>query len=235
MKKVALITGGARGIGAAAARVFAADHDIAFTWCAGQEAADALSMELPSALGLRADFSDPEAPDRVVRSVVERFGRVDVLVNNAATGGAGSSADADPAGTARMMQVNVTAPMSLLAACLPAMADGGAVVNISSINAIRPPAVAGTFAATKAALEAWTISAARELAPRIRVNAVRPGLVERDYNPRPRAVLDRIVPDIPLGRPGTPEDIAPVVRFLASPEAAYITGECVTVGGGFGI
>lgn len=235
MRRVVLVTGGARGIGAAIAEAFAADCDVAFTWCTGADAADAMIAAHPGMLSVQADFSDPEAPGKAVSAVIEKFGRVDVLVNNAATGGASSSAEPDPGAIARLMQVNVTAPMALAAACLPAMPDGGAIINISSINATRPPAVAGAFAASKAALEAWAMSAAREFAPRIRVNAVRPGLVERDYNPRPQEVLDRFVRDVPLGRPGTPQDIAPVVRFLASPDAAYITGECVTVGGGFGI
>ncbi|MGD1924608.1 MAG: SDR family NAD(P)-dependent oxidoreductase [Paracoccaceae bacterium] len=235
MKAVVLVTGGARGIGAAIVRAFAPDHDIAFTWHAGADAAEALRAELPGALALHADFADPSVPGTVANTVIARFGRIDVVVNNAAVGGVSASAQPDAPEIARVMQVNVAAPMALAGACLPSMPEGGSIINISSINAARPPAVAGVFAASKAALEAWTISAAREFAPRIRVNAVRPGLVERDYNPRPQEVLDRIVPEIPLARPGTPADIAPAVRFLASPEAAYITGETLTVGGGFGI
>lgn len=235
MARIALVTGAARGIGAAIARALAPDHALAVTYRTDGPELDALTTAHPGTLLIRADLAKPDAPDRVVAETVRKFGKIDVLVNNAATV-AETPWDGPQEAVAYATQfaVNSTAPARLISLCTPHMGEGSSIVNISSVNALRPPLSAPAYAASKGALEVLTGSAARALGPKgIRVNAVSPGFIERDYAPRPKDMKDFIAANTPLGRSGTPEEIASVVRFLTSPEASYITGETVTVSGGY--
>lgn len=229
-RPVALVTGGSRGIGRAIVSDLSRDHDVALTWRGTEPDAD-LARD---ALCLRADLSDPAEPARVVAAVMARFGRLDLIVNNAGSVAETPVDSFDPDTHRSQFDLHYLAPAALLSAALPHLAPGAAVVSISSVNAVLPPRGAVTYGASKAALDLWTRAMAKELGPRgIRVNAVAPGAIERAEAPRPPELVQLFVKDTALGRAGVPEDIAPVVRFLASDAAGFITGEVITVSGGY--
>lgn len=226
MKPVVLITGGARGIGRAIAADFAIDHSVAVTYHSTPPTN--LITHHPNVHTIAADLTDPTAPAAVVADVIETFGRLDMIINNA---GAIEMDDGKPE---LNYAVNTAAPMALLQAALPHLTRGACIVSISSINAVLPALGASAYSASKAALNTWTRGMARELGPRgIRVNAVAPGAIERTESPRPPELVQKFVDMTALGRAGIPTDIAPVVRFLTSNAAHWITGEVITVSGGY--
>ncbi|MEL6243434.1 MAG: SDR family oxidoreductase [Pseudomonadota bacterium] len=230
MAPVALITGGTRGIGRGIVAQFVADHDVALTW-RSTPPDDSLAER---AYCIQADLSDPGCASDIATEVINQFGRLDVIVNNAGIVTMTPKDTFDAAPHHDMMNVNVLAPQALLAAALPHLKPGAAIVNISSMNADLPPRDAATYGASKAALNLWTRAMAKELGPLgIRVNAVAPGAIERPEAPRPAELIEKFVADTALGRPGTPDDIAAAVRFLASERAGFITGEILTVSGGY--
>jgi 3-oxoacyl-[acyl-carrier protein] reductase len=229
MEKVVLVTGSARGIGRAIAEAFAADHTVAITYLTTEPA----GLD-PTILAIKADLTAPKAAEEAVRKVIERFGRLDIIVNNAGLVVASPQQGADPQALVRMLQVNLLAADALLRAALPHLKAGATVVNISSVNAVLPPNGAAIYGASKAALELWSRGMAKELGPRgIRVNAVAPGAVSDPRNPRTPELVELFVKDTALGRIATPDDIARAVRFLAGEEASFITGEVLTVSGGY--
>ncbi|MEM7520745.1 MAG: SDR family oxidoreductase [Pseudomonadota bacterium] len=226
MKKVALITGGATGIGLGLVEEMYRDHAIATT--AHVSPTDRLLACAPETLVIEVDLATPGAAAQVVAQTYRRFGRIDVIVNNA---GAMATDDTDKG---QIHAVNLAAPMALVEAALPHLTAGAAIINISSVNATLPAMGALSYSASKSALNTWTRGLAKTLGPRgIRVNAVAPGAIERTEKPRPPELLKKFVEMTALGRAGTPADIAKVVRFLASPDAGYITGEVITVSGGY--
>ncbi len=226
-RRTALVTGGARGIGRAIVADLARDHDVAFTW-------NTTEPDSPDAWGIQADFTDDTAAARVIEAVIDRFGRLDVIVNNAGLVEMTPKEAFDPAAHRAIFDVNYLAAVGLLSAALPHLERDAAVVNISSMNAALPPRDAVTYGASKAAINLWTKAMAKELGPRgIRVNAVAPGAIERPEAPRPKELVAAFVELTALGRPGTPEDIAQAVRFLASDAAAFITGAVLDVTGGY--
>lgn len=229
MQKVALVTGGARGIGRAIALGFARDHSVAITY--RTTAPDSLPEDV---VCLEADLSDAATQSAIVQAVVDRFGRIDILVNNAGAVAPSPMDTLDVDAYRAMFDVNVLAPHGLLAAALPHLGVGSSVINISSVNAVLPPRGASLFGASKAALELWTRGMAKELGPRgIRVNAVAPGAIDIEDAPRSADMRQLFIAETALGRLGTPDDIATVVRFLASDQAAFMTGEVLTVSGGY--
>lgn len=229
MSRVALITGGARGIGQSIAKAFLADHRVAITWNTTRPAG------APSAiLALQADLTEPDSPERVIAAVIEKFGRLDVIVNNAGAVAVSPRESVDALALRAILDVNLLAPQALLAAALPHLKPGAAIVNISSVNAVLPPGGASIYGASKAALNLWTRAMAKELGGSgIRVNAVAPGAINIPAAPRPADLTALFVRETALGRIGEPEDVARAVRFLASEEAAFITGEVLTVSGGY--
>jgi len=232
VRPVALITGGARGIGRAIATDLAADHDIALTWASTPP--DAVLADLPQALALRADFTDPAAAPAVVAQTVARYGRIDVLVNNAGAITENDHAEPDLERLRALFEVNVLAPMALFAAALPHFGPGASVISISSVNARLPALGAPAYSASKAALETWTRAAAKAHgAQGLRINAVAPGAIEHPDAPRPPDLLQQFLDVTALGRAGSADDIAAAVRFLASDGARFITGEVLTVSGGY--
>ena len=233
-----LVTGGAKRLGAAIGRrLHAAGASIVVHYHQSRPAADALVAEFEaarpgSALAVRADLHDVEHLPALVDAALERFGRLDVLVNNAST------FYPTPVGTVRLQQfddlvgTNLRAPLFLSQAAAPALRESrGLVLNMVDIHGRRPLKAHPVYSAAKAGLIMLTMSLARELGPEVRVNAIAPGPVlwpERDLDP---ALKDEIIAKTALKRSGSPDDIARTAYFLAA-EAPYITGQVIAVDGG---
>jgi NAD(P)-dependent dehydrogenase (short-subunit alcohol dehydrogenase family) len=240
--KVAFVTGGSRGIGAAVARRLAADGaDVAFTYVSASSAAgaQALAQELSTdgrrALAIQADSADAAAVRRAVEQAVAELGPVDVLVNNAGVFIAGPIGDATLDDYERTMDVNVRAPFVAIQAVQDAMPDGGRIINIGSCLAVRAgrPGVA-LYAASKAALVGLTQGLARDLGARgITANVVHPGPIDTDMNPADGERAGDLVAVLSLPHYGETRDIAGMVAFLAGPEGRYVTGASLAVDGGY--
>ena len=182
------------------------------------------------------DARDDEALRRFVAEIVERFGRIDVLVNNLGIAVEGVLPTMRASDIVEAVQVNLTSALVLSQACSRAMLrqGGGCIVNISSVNAVRGHAGVAVYSAAKAGLDGLTRSLARELGPRnIRVNSVAPGYFESEMvKGMTEEQKQRIVRRTPLGRLARAEDVANAVYFLASPQASFITGQILIVDGG---
>ncbi|MEL6968043.1 MAG: SDR family oxidoreductase [Pseudomonadota bacterium] len=232
---VAIVTGGARGIGEGIVRNLAADHRVLFTYKTSADRAEQLQRDETNAAALQLDLLAPDASSVLVKETLRRFGRLDVIVNNASFGRATSTRETDSAVYREMFETNVLFPIDLIRAALPHLKRGASIINLSSVNAQFPPAPAGAFAATKAALEAWSVSMAKELGPDgIRVNCVAPGVILVDDVVRPEAIMAKVTEQTPLKTIGTINDIAKTLRFLATSQSSHITGECIRVAGGYG-
>ncbi len=242
MKRVALITGASRGIGRAIARTLAREgFAVGVNYMQNREAAQALADSLAAqggeALAVRADVSDRQAVEDMARTVERAFGPVTLLVNNAGVSWQGLFQDMDDALWDRCFAVNVTGARNAIRAVLPAMLHekSGCIVNVSSIWGLRGASCEVAYACTKAALVGLTRSLALELAPSgIRVNCVAPGCIDTDMvralGEETRELLAR---ETPLGRLGTPEEVAQAVAFLASERSSFLTGQILTADGGF--
>ncbi|WP_424833289.1 SDR family NAD(P)-dependent oxidoreductase [Ruegeria sp.] len=231
MGKVALVTGGSRGIGRAIVEDLNQDYSVAFTWHSTLPPASLLGEDT---LPIKSDLTQPDQPAAVIAQTLQRFGRLDVIVNNAGLVKMTPKEEFQFDDHRAILDLNLLAPVALLSAALPHLKRGAAVVSISSMNAILPPRDAATYGASKAALNLWTRAMAKELGPDgIRVNAVAPGAINTPEAPRSDELTAKFVAETALGRAGAPKDIARVVRFLASDDAAFITGETLSVTGGY--
>ncbi|MDU8929864.1 SDR family oxidoreductase [Alisedimentitalea sp. MJ-SS2] len=228
-RKVALVTGGARGIGRAIAYDLARDHRVVAV--RNTSPGEGLPEEIHL---MTADLAAVGSCKEVVAEVIDRFGRLDVIVNNAAVMAETPREGFKGEDWRRIFDVNVMVPADLLSTALPHLKPGAAIVNVSSVNAALPPRGAVAYGASKAALELWTKGMAKELGAKgIRVNAVAPGAINIPEAPRSKELTDLFVAETALGRIGVPEDIARAVRFLAGDAAGFITGEVLTVSGGY--
>jgi 3-oxoacyl-[acyl-carrier protein] reductase len=231
----ALVTGGSRGIGAATARALAADGwAVALTYRSGADEARLLADELEGAIALQADVAQPGAAEALIAAAEEQLGPVAVLVNNAGIRADGLALQLDDDAWDRVIETNLTAAFRLTRRALRGMVRRrhGRVINIASVVGVKANAGQANYAASKAGLIAMTKTVAVEVARRgVTVNAVAPGFIATDMTADlSPALLDAV----PAKRAGRPEDVAACVRFLASDEAAYVTGSVLAVDGGLG-
>jgi NAD(P)-dependent dehydrogenase (short-subunit alcohol dehydrogenase family) len=243
--RVALVTGGSRGIGSAIAEALA-EHGAQVVLSSRKQAdldaeAERINALYPAkATPIAAHAGRPEDLERLVGQVLERFSRIDILVNNAATNPYfGPLLGAELSAWDKTFEVNLRGVFVLTKLVYQAWmeAHGGAIVNIASIGGIRPATGLGVYNITKAAVIMLTRQLSRELGGRVRVNAVAPGVIKTRFaeglwaNPE---ILDRILAQNPMGRIGVPDEVAGAVLFLVSDAASYVNGEVIVVDGGGG-
>lgn len=239
--KSALVTGGSRGIGAAIARRLAHDGaSVAITYASSKAKADEVVTSIErsggKAMAMLADGRDATTVMRAVDATAGKFGGLDILVNNAGVAPFAPIAELSLEDFDACMNVNVRAVFAACKAALRHMPDGGRIITIGSIMADRMPMPGGSvYGMSKAAVAGLTRGLARDLGPRrITVNTVQPGPIDTDMNPDQGDFAASLKGLMALPRYGKADEIAAIVAFLASQEAAFITGACVNVDGGFG-
>lgn len=243
--KVAVVTGASRGIGRAIALALAAaGAKVVVNYRsqaeAAQEVVAAIQSQGGEALAVQADVSDFQAANELIKAAVAAFGQVDILVNNAGTTRDMLLAMMNEEQWDVVIQTNLKSAFNCCKAVLRPMMrrkHGGRIINISSVSGLNGQAGQANYSASKAALHGLTKSLARELGSRqITVNAIAPGIIPTDLTAdlSPNLV-NKIMDWIPLGRLGSVEDVAHLAVFLASDQAAYITGEIIRVDGGLGM
>lgn len=238
MKRV-LITGGSGGIGSAIVRAFSQDGcQVAFTYHQNRSAADALSNET-GATALIVDMENTEAVRATVQKAIENLGGIDVLVNCAGISQIKLFTDLSDNDIARMVQINLTALMTVTQAAAPYMIrnHSGRIINIGSMWGKTGASCEVHYSATKAALEGFTKALAKELGPSgITVNCIEPGVIATPMNAQlDEETMQALIDETPLMRIGTPSDVADAVRFFASDTASFITGQILGVDGGYAI
>ncbi|MGH9844159.1 MAG: SDR family NAD(P)-dependent oxidoreductase [Blastocatellia bacterium] len=242
-EKVILVTGASKGMGAAIAKKLASEGaKVVVNYGGDKEGADAVVDAITAAGGtavaIQTNVADRKQLKGLFQAVLKKYGKLDVLVNNAGVYQFRPLPEIDETDFDKQFSINVK---GLLFACQEAASafgdHGGSIINIGSLSSRRPGATATVYSATKAAVEAITKSLAAELAPReILVNCVLPGATETEgLNQHLAGAKDYLTTLIPLGRLGRPEEVANVVAFLASDESSWMTGELVGVGGGMGL
>ncbi|MBO9547145.1 SDR family oxidoreductase [Caulobacter sp.] len=237
--KRALVTGAARGIGAAIALKLAEDGaDVAITYEKSAGKAEALVADLRAlgrqAVAIQADAASADAAKAAVEQTVTDLGGLDILVNNAGVLLAGDFSEQPLEQIDLQLDVNVRGVFLITQAALKHIPNGGRIISIGSNAGLSVPfAGIAVYAATKSALESFTRGLARELGPReITVNLVRPGPIDTDMNPADGALAPSILPSLSIARYGQAREVAEAVAFLAGPGAAYVTGSGILVDGG---
>ncbi len=241
--RVALVTGGTKGIGLASVRALAAaGADVAICARTAEDcekvAAEIEEITSVRALAVPGHIGNEESATAIVKAVVERFKRIDILVNNAAANPQfAPMADITAKSFDKVFQVNVRAPGVLVREAVAAgLGRGGSIINIASIAGLKSEPMMGAYSASKAAIISATKTLARELGPAgIRVNAIAPGVIRTDFAQiivETPQIHDHVVAATALGRVGEPEEIGGTVVYLASDASSYVTGSVVVVDGG---
>jgi NAD(P)-dependent dehydrogenase (short-subunit alcohol dehydrogenase family) len=232
-----VVTGGTRGIGAGIAAAFlrAGAHVLV---CGRTEPATLPSADDRPAMFTRKDVRDPEQARALIAVATETFGGVDVVISNAGGSPEAAAATASPRFHAKIIELNLIAPLHVAQAANEVMQSqpgGGAIIMIGSVSGSRPSPGTAAYGAAKAGLHHLVTSLAIEWGPQVRINTVAPGFVATEspaehYGDEETAAA--IAATVPLARMATPDDVAAACLFLASPQAAYISGTCLTLHGG---
>jgi 3-oxoacyl-[acyl-carrier protein] reductase len=239
--KTAIVTGGSRGIGRAIALQLASKGaSIAVNYTSNKESADRVVAEIEelgaAAMAIKADVSNSEEVENLVKEVLNKFGRIDILINNAGVTRDNLLFRMTEKEFDEVLGVNLKGAFNCIKAVSRVMIKqrSGKIVNVSSVVGIIGNAGQSNYAAAKAGLIGFTKAAAKELAKRgITVNAVAPGFIETDMTSRlPEKVKEAFIKEIPMSRPGKPEDVAKAVLFLTSEYSDYITGQVINIDGG---
>jgi len=233
-----VVTGSSSGIGAATARAFAAlGASVLVNSARSVDDGEAVAASLPDAHYVQGDITEAGVPERLVATALERWGRLDTLVNNAGTTAVIPHHDLQAASVdvwRRIFEVNVFGTWAMSVAAMPALREArGAIVNVASVAGVRPTGSSVPYAASKAALNHLTVLLAKVVGPEVRVNAVAPGLVDTPWTADWDVVREVVRQVAPLRRSGLPDDVAEMVVALA--RAAYVTGQVVVVDGGLSI
>jgi 3-oxoacyl-[acyl-carrier protein] reductase len=237
MKKTALVTGGARGIGRAISKVLAEDGwTVAVNYLNSEEAALSLSREI-NCLLVKADVSDENQVSAMFKRIKSEIGSIDLLVNNAGISSYGLFTDITPEEWRKMFSVNVDGVFYCCRQAVPDMIrkKHGCIINISSMWGQVGASCESAYSASKAAVIGLTKALAKELGPSgIRVNCISPGCISTDMlGCFSQSELDALIDNTPLGTLGSPEDIAEMVCFLASEKCRFVTGQVIGANGGF--
>jgi ketoreductase RED2 len=236
--QVVLVTGSSSGIGEAVARQFAeCGANVVVNSVRSVEAGTRLAAELPGAVYLQGDVAVEGVPEALVAATLERFGRLDVLVNNAGTTKVIAHHDLTAASLdvwREIFEVNVFGTWAMSVAAMDALtSSNGSIVNVTSIAGLRPTGSSIPYASSKAAINHMTVLLAKVVGPHVRVNAVAPGLIDTPWTQDWDTIRGFVQAVAPLRRSGTPEDVADLVLALAG--SPYVTGQVVAVDGGLTI
>jgi ketoreductase RED2 len=236
--RVVAVTGSSSGIGAATARAFAdAGASVLVNSARSVAEGEAVAASLPDALYVQGDITAEGMPERLVAAALDRWGRLDTLVNNAGTTAVIPHHDLQAASVdvwRRIFEVNVFGTWAMSVAAMPALREAhGSIVNVASVAGVRPTGSSVPYAASKAALNHMTVLLAKVVGPEVRVNAVAPGLVDTPWTEDWDVVREVVRQVAPLKRSGRPEDVAEVILALA--QTAYVTGQVLVVDGGLSL
>jgi NAD(P)-dependent dehydrogenase (short-subunit alcohol dehydrogenase family) len=235
--KVVVVTGGGRGVGRGISERFL-DAGAAVVVCSRAQPEAPPATDEGEAAFVACDVREPEQIERAVAEVLERFGRIDVLVNNAGGSPYAEAATASPRFSESIVRLNLLAPLHFSQqanAVMQRQAEGGSIINVASVSGVRPSPGTAAYAAAKAGLLALTTTLAVEWAPKVRVNAVTAGLIRTEQaqlHYGDEAGIAAVGATIPLGRMGEPRDVGDACLFLASPLARYVSGASLLVHGG---
>lgn len=237
--KIALITGGTSGIGAATARLFRAEGATVIATGASENSVNAARQTMPGIEVLHSNAGDTQAAQLLIKSVAQKHGKIDVLFVNAGIARVAAAADTEERQFDELFATNVRGPYFLLKHAIPVLPDGASVILTSSAGALRGIPGLSAYSASKAALRSLGITLAVEFAPRkIRVNTITPGPIntpiggKMGLTPEQMAGFGQMIARVPLQRPGEPEEIADAALYFASDESRFTTGTELIIDGG---